>query len=848
MIAETSKQRTLSLPIEEIQPMSWMVSVLPDELRYVYGLRLPSTWIPVLKSLADIDHQPPLTSFYVSLRALAPEIISISSGSFSEDPDRRPPYWLLVDAEGPTLSEERFLWAIRGWLNACYASGEVRTVAAQLDATQLHWERIDLHQAPLAVLVGALPGLIARWLLKGHFEFHLTNSEGQQASYQVRLAPSSYGPEADLITWPVTTFTRQQTEHIYSYYLKFRVGFLPSSQTPYLFCQPGIRRWVSRPLANVGKNEKPYIDLVWGREKGVFLARKSASWLTQQPAETTFLRLGLRCYHELTWSGRLPQVLASLSPNECIPDPLHLLSRPTDFQPDILITYDTMMSGAHPIGAGIEEADRWEVFTQLTGAFPQSLLPTPPWRKTNVFRREKTSFDASHDRKKVPPEVRRQAIVQMPTPARIEICSPDAARWEQLLLEEVGAIGQNLLDGQIRVPTSIGAQAKLTVVKHSFPLNISAELPPEAMESDETLHALTLQRVRQIEKAIPKVDANVGVLLEMQNYQELYSSARARRRDPKVAGRWGLARVGRKLQCIQPESADPDTYEERVRNGICDLLRQMDYRWNPLYSGFKGTSLPSELDLLGMWQIRLHARRRGEKAVTIPLVIHTPAHSYTSYVCIPGEYGPVWHPYSDVQLHIPDFQGGFASKEGMRTFFIRAIQDRGIARAALLMISEHNLRDVFPEMQDPSVLTSGTSLQEALGIDDRPYRIARLRYSGYGTVPLVCPTHSFGKFTGLFHDSHFPSLFYSIQERPFSARKPTGVRQRDSQTRLSWNPSTVEILLVNLQENDQAEEWAWVVHRLRQESYHTDRATLLPEPLYSLSKITEYSPRVLDEE
>src|SRR5580692_2988963 len=117
MITETTKQRTKSLPIEEIQPLSWEVPVIPDELRFVYALRLPAHWISLLKSLADVDRQHPLTSLYLSLRALAPEILHIYPNSFSDDPDRRPLYWLVADAEGVALKEERFLWAIVGWLN-----------------------------------------------------------------------------------------------------------------------------------------------------------------------------------------------------------------------------------------------------------------------------------------------------------------------------------------------------------------------------------------------------------------------------------------------------------------------------------------------------------------------------------------------------------------------------------------------------------------------------------------------------------------------------------------------------------------------------------------------------------
>ncbi len=843
---DSIKSRTKSPSIDVIQPLSWEISAVPDELRCVYALRLPEHWLTILKSLGEVDRMYPLTSLYLSLRALAPEVLHIYLNAFSNTPSRRPSYWLLAQADTGTLNEERLLWAIHAWLHACYSSGEVRTVAQQLKATDLHWERVDLQQASPDIITGAVPGLVARWLIRAKFEFGLTNGSGQLATYPMRLAPST-GSDVDLVTWPPAALSRQHIEYSYSYYLKFRMATLPGSDMPRLLCHPGIRRWVSQPLAGVSKSGKNYVDLVWGREKGVFVSRKSASWLTQQPAETCLIRLGLRRYNELVWAGRLPEVLASLSPNELIPDPFHLLAHPTDFHPNILIIHDANMSEKHRVGAGIEEADRWEVFTRLTQAFPSEMQPTPTWMKGGDFHRMHPSF-ASKPRTQVPADIRLKGIANMPSPALIEICSSDADHWEQIVRDEIGAPVETYPSGHIEAVSRDGDVAILDIVKRTFPVDLSAQLPPEAADNDENQRGLTFARVREIEKQVPPVNTNTGVLQEMLNYQDLYhKDTRERRRDPKLAARWGLARVNRKLQCIQPESVDPDDYEDRVRSGVRDLLRQLGYCWNPLYTGFKGTSLPSKLDLLGLWQIRLKPRRHGENPVTFPLVIHTPGQACVSYVCLPGKFGPVWYHYADASLKIPDLIDGYPTKEAIRAFFTRAIGDRGLAGHALLLMSEQNVREVFPEVKDDLILAAHTSLRAVFSLGDLLCRIARLRFSGQGTVPLVCPTHTFGRYSGLFHDERFPLLFYSIQERPVSALRPTGLRQRDAQTKLSWNPSTVEIMMTNLQEGDEPEEWAWVVHRLRQESFHTDRATLLPEPLNALEKLEEYVPRIFDD-
>lgn len=166
----------------------------------------------------------------------------------------------------------------------------------------------------------------------------------------------------------------------------------------------------------------------------------------------------------------------------------------------------------------------------------------------------------------------------MPTPAQIVLCSSDGDTWQKWVLEELGANDHLTEDGTITVEDDKHGQAVLRIVQQSFATDIVGALPPEAAESDESKNALTIQRVRKIERELGRATGNTGILLEMPNYQEVYSRAsRERRRDPKPAVKWGFARTNRKVQCIQPEDRDPEQYEERVRNGIRDLLRQMDY-------------------------------------------------------------------------------------------------------------------------------------------------------------------------------------------------------------------------------------------------------------------------------
>jgi hypothetical protein len=360
--------------IEELQPLSWDISAPPDELRFVYALRLPPHWGDIIRGLEEIDEIPPTTSLHTILRVFAPELLYCFSSVFSGVPERRSPYWIIADGAEAQPNVERLLWVIRAWLNICYGSQAVREIIHQFHVTDLQWEPLDLQQTPSwEIIAGAFPSLIARYLLKRQFQYHLSDAEGHMASYSMKFAPS-YGPEADVVTWPPTSLiTRKGDEYYYSYYLKFRLSSLPSSSPLRLLCQPGIRRWVSHPLVWKNPQGKTYIDLAWGREKSVFVARQSASWLTQRPAETSLIRLGLRRYRDLVWVGRTSAVLTELTPAESIPEPLDLLTNPVKFQPQVLIVYDATLHERHLVGTGIEEADRWETYTQLKEMFPPGI-------------------------------------------------------------------------------------------------------------------------------------------------------------------------------------------------------------------------------------------------------------------------------------------------------------------------------------------------------------------------------------------------------------------------------------------------------------------------------------------
>jgi hypothetical protein len=853
--------------------MTWKVDLaaLPEELRWVNALHLPHEWRDGIIGLqrqkdTNPDKLPPFVMLESILHTLAPEIICFLRGVFKENPHYRTHYWILAESrpEVPTLDPERLFIAVREWLKAAYPDGGGKVMATKIKPSELQWERLDLVkllESNLSLVRSVLPGVLSRWLLHNRTELWLSGKEGQRHGGALRLVPS---PEAksDLLTWPPSKLLKRdshgvENSHLYSYLVTLNSTSIPGSNELYVSCHPGVRRWASRPLAE--KENGSRVWLPWGRKKHVYVARQSASWLTKQKqtASTTLLDLQLVRYDEVSWFGWIPGLLATLDCREAVPDPLDLLRDLKHYQPNCLLVYDTSMTEDHKVAAGLELADRWAVFEQMRSAMPEGITAIEPWPKCREYVRLHPDY-ASKGFKQVVPAIRQGAFERMQSPAVIEICSPQPEKLEAVIREMFPLIER---------PEEDEGTAPIRIARSNLEPSLWGPLPDYVALTRDIQVQLRAEAMRasDIEGQLVPAKANVGVLVEMPHYKQIYKiGSPEQRRDPKRAVRWGLARTQRLSQFFRPEAEGPESYEMRVRSSIRDLLRQMGYSYNDLYTGFRRTdSLPTNVDLIGLWMMRLKKRNRTEYPVSLPLLIHAAAGDPVKRVCLPGENGPQWYSEREAMLALPDLTD--RPTTNLRDiacfeFFERAIADMSIQGDALLLLSKNNMgvsNFIYREFQDAFLTSSDFHIGGATA--NHPHlRIARLRYATEREVPPVYPVPrgskqediemSFGQFKGLYGGEMQSHVFYSIQGRPHTAARPTGIRQADAQELTSWNPVALEITLANLQENDVPGEWAWLVHRLREASTHFDGATDLPEPLYSASLLKEYVLRLDDSE
>ena len=792
--------------IKELQPLAWDIHEIPSFISHVYTLALPDQWKDIINHLI-LTHKEkdfvPTRSLQAALLAGAPEIIDFNYYAFKE----KTSYWLISDQNFHTINVNNLLDLIRQWIYFEFPGKQAHALAQRLHVNGVSWETVDVRTLPESILKRILPQLIVRELIRRGY------SDPQNGRLFRIVPPLNTRQAAEMVSWEPSRIPENPDFSGHSYRLTFSIGRMLGKSSLQLLVDLGLRRWVGKPLITDTVNSLP-----WRINQSVYLARQSISWLSDLPQERTFTQLQLRKESKefVRWVNRIPEFLNQINAADenKIPDIKELLTNPQKYQPDVLIVYDQRMGLKHPVGSGVTANDRKDYFESLNSVLSPifNFSPSSKWIRQRTLRHQNPSTDS------------KQILNQK---AVIEIWSSDADRWEEFIKEEVKN-DQN--------------KNNLQIIKRE-PQAIIDLLDFDPEDPNHRLANAMQYRVDSICKLFKEPKYRTGILIEMPNYKEMFARTKDSDRDPKSAVRYGLATTGRLTQFITPEYTEPKSYEERLKKGINDLLRrQMQWKRNTLYTRFKNTSLPQQLDLLAFWVI---SKRRNRGTFSIPLVGYVPSHDTQIKVCLPGKDGNEWHNYSEALLKIAQIQTNFEGGEILE-FFKQAVNGLEIKNPALLLLDEKNLRKYWPKLKNEELLMDDQQRYRVYDsfLHHPELRIAKLRFSEEKplTIPIASPTRDVSKYQGLFAPENGPNnVFYSFQEKPVTAEKiKSGLRHKDAMHKNFWNSVTTEIILLNLKEGDNPAEWAFVVHSLRKSSEHIDSATQLPEPLYSLKCMEEY--------
>jgi hypothetical protein len=83
-------------------------------------------------------------------------------------------------------------------------------------------------------------------------------------------------------------------------------------------------------------------------------------------------------------------------------------------------------------------------------------------------------------------------------------------------------------------------------------------------------------------------------------------------------------------------------------------------------------------------------------------------------------------------------------------------------------------------------------------------------------------------------------VYLSLQGKTAAMQSGRTIAKLDRPNLTITVPNVVELFLPLLQDGDDADQWAMIVHRLRQMAGHHDEATRLPLPLHLAKGLTEY--------
>ncbi len=782
--------------LKHLQPVAWSIEELSEDLRWVSLLKMPIRYQQILADLPRRrDTAPPIRSLHDTLAAASHSIIAFAPEIYKNTESF--PSWLYTTAD-TTLDTNNLRLLFNKWLQT--VDNQINKITENA-GEHFIWDHIDLNKADYALQRMILPNLIARRLVSQGFQLSLAGH-----TYPLYLVPiMSQRYVAELITAPIV-----RENESFSFVLRFWLEHLPYEPTPKLLHKAGIRRWA-------GDEVKIY----YNRSKSLYL-RRAAGYLENASRSDVFTRLTVKAFSskEISYVGKQAEMIELLPLEGELPMIKDFLQNPSAFQATALMPIEGRDSQYTDIKSGLESSDHREIFETLNEALSSFIQPMPLLARM-------TKGDSRHGSKRILTEDRKTALLAMRI--RIEVHSPKHfTKLARSILENVG-FSKN---------SARGPHIKIRNEQNEICLEIFNAKDKYLTDTLSSANANEQERIDYIAKSYPANDIPTGVLIELKDYRK----TKLWKQDPKNAIRRGMILQGRLSQFFVPEHESSIDINHRIKNAAADLLRMIGYRHRPFYNYEKTRHLPERLDLLTFWLFQLNKRSSNEKTVYLPVVAEVPFGHPHLCLTIPSASGrSECYPslYEGIKA-LSRWSRDFNDDSEIISFFRAAIEERQSKNPALLLLSDSNLQRLFT---DELTNFSNDTLSLFGILDTSPQiRVARLRFSENEDAPFCVPPEPRSKYQGLYATHPNVGYFYSLQNVGKKHIHSTKRKVNDL-TNASVNPSTVLIQLCNLQKDDDAEEWAGLVHRLRLGSFHTDIPSKLPQPLHDVEAVKKYIPR-----
>jgi hypothetical protein len=285
-----------------VQPAAWHFRELPDALRRVEVLLLPSAIFKSLKSLDErIERIPRFASLHDAIGTFSHSVIAFEPNFWKQEGDN--PRWMYITGS-EAINKEKLTTLIKTWVKVSYGEAQMATVTKDWKGLDWGADKIDLATCPEEVRKRVFPALVARWLL--HQKHLLTlESEAGLHPMPLRLVPlMSMRNHAELMTEP-----EMHEGQLVCFVLRFSLQTVPMNgrEEFVLHQRTLVRRWVSKPqIVPSNKGEGEFVRLRWGEGRIVYL-RRHTGYIDRQPRTDVFSRITLKYVHSglegLRWVG-----------------------------------------------------------------------------------------------------------------------------------------------------------------------------------------------------------------------------------------------------------------------------------------------------------------------------------------------------------------------------------------------------------------------------------------------------------------------------------------------------------------------------------------------------------------
>ena len=832
----------------DLQTLMFTMSREVDLSGTLHSVSMPTEWDRLFGEVWPTPNdregrRVPYSSLGDALRLLFPGIAHVSR--MNMDLSKEP--WLFA-WERP--GADQFMALMRAWIRTETRCGDTDSVVSRLKWSDLEWTTQELRFGQHDHHDNGSPKLdpIQFDLLPDLICAELAGREVIVDGRPLTFRRAYEGREPCLLSWPAIESTRGKSSWYWSYVLTPKILTAPGNPKPLLSISTSVRKWASRSL----KSNNGFYNLPF-RENTTVHVEVPSRWFSGTSHDRGHSLVGLNMRLEPDkvdgerkwspgWVNSVEQILNRIAAEPRLPDAATLVEDPTRFLNRELGSMGITLRNsytAHPVSHGVPLSDRRDIFKSVSELLhPHGFSALEISRRINVRARRASTLRTTNYGDTPGGDVVRSIRPGVGDQTRFEVWYQSEPTRNAIRNE----IWDRILKGSRE---GLPSSDKMTVAGTDIEVqyrelgDLGSELSGSRGSADK--------RAQQILDAAGTVGTPVACLIELHG-QEHFAGRRGS--DPKEALRRGLAATGRISQFVTPLSANDQGGTERVKNAVADMLRQMgSLPGSPIDSMHSRSDFPSDLQILAVW---VH-RKNG-----LPVLVHLASSKQVDKganpvgVMLPtGRVGGEWYSYPGALLKIG--AGEFrdiprTSVRGVLKKMLSAFADSSFVRdIPLLMLCDAvNLRSrVWPELQNQK-LHLGRAADVPWNTAALKPRLARVnvndvelpQWFGVDIESDDSLPWSSGMFKG-----QADNVYFSVA--PKSKTMKSNSHGRSKRERPFDNHALTrakEIVLVQLYEGDDPDEWANAVHRMREMASHFDGGLELPLPLHLAARTEEYIP------